>query len=93
MAIAKGGANKRSAQGKSKPGDGQAFGKEQLNAHLHNLYAYAWDWGLTKEQLRLVVELCTKHHLSTLSSLLNVQLQLAQACLSEPLYPYPHSSR
>lgn len=58
---------KRSAEGRSKPDvQGQAFfTKEELDTHLQNLSAFAWDWGLTREQLLLVVELFTKHQLRT----------------------------
>lgn len=65
-AAATGGAGKRSAEGRSKLDVQGSFStKEELDTHLQNLCAFAWDWGLTREQLLLVVELFTKHQLRT----------------------------
>lgn len=58
------GPGKRSARGKNKSADAQS-GKEQVETHVQNLCTFAWEWGLTKSQLRIVVELFTKHQLRT----------------------------
>ncbi|ELR18119.1 uncharacterized protein ACA1_368200 [Acanthamoeba castellanii str. Neff] len=60
--LATAGPGKRSARGKNKSADAQS-GKEQVETHVQNLCTFAWEWGLTKSQLRIVVELFTKHQL------------------------------